>query len=153
MPQKDIVVIFVLTILFIGGLVPITETLAAQRSDALVLVNSASTEYTDFMYYIQPYLDNFGIPYTVVDIVDSNIGTYIEDYAVIIIGQRQIDSDNAYLDITEQAIISAAVNAGTGLVNFDNDLSSDGSTGRYQVRTGYIRFRVCDTFHSFQRSI
>jgi hypothetical protein len=60
------------------------------------------------------------------------VGADIGDYALIIVGHRQLDPSDTYLDATEEGYISAAVTAGTGLVNFDNDLSVGGSTARYQ---------------------
>ena len=104
----------------------------AQRADAIVLVNSASAgAYPDFAHYIKPYLDHFGFAYTTIDVASQPIPANIGDYAVIIVGHRQLDTDGSSLDSTEQGLISAAVNAGTGLVNFDNDLSANGSAGRY----------------------
>jgi hypothetical protein len=105
---------------------------AALSADALVLVNEDSVEYPDFEHYVQPYLDHFGIPYTLLDISDTAVESDLGDYAVIIVGHRQLDPDDMYLDTTEEGYISAAVSAGTGLVNFDNDLSIGGSTPRYQ---------------------
>jgi len=104
----------------------------ATLTDALVLVNSVSPSYIDFQYYIQPYLDNFGVPYTIVDIATTPVGSDVGNYAVIIIGHRQLDAGGTLLDQTEQGYITSAVNAGTGLVNFDNDLSVGGTTPRYQ---------------------
>ncbi|MGD1994877.1 MAG: hypothetical protein PVI59_16915, partial [Anaerolineae bacterium] len=101
-------------------------------ADALVLVNQNSAHYLDFEHYVQPYLDHFGVPYTILDISDAPVSSQLVDYAVLIIGHRQLDPDDVYLDATEEGYISAAVNAGTGLVNFDNDLSIGGSTPRYQ---------------------
>ena len=100
--------------------------------DSLVLVNSTSLHYTDFEHYIQPYLNNFGVSYTTLDISSESIGSDIGDYNLIIVGHRQLDPDDAYLDSTEETTITLAVNAGTGLVNFDNDLSGDGATPRYE---------------------
>ena len=52
-------------------------------TDAVVLVNSASGDYADFQHFIQPYLDHFGVPYTVLDIATQPIGGNIGDYALI----------------------------------------------------------------------
>ncbi len=101
------------------------------RADAVVLVNSTSPDYLDFQHFIQPYLDHFGVPYTVINIAVTPIGATIDEYAVIIIGHRQLDPTGAYLDADEQGYLTSAVNAGTGLVNFDNDLSGDSSLARY----------------------
>ena len=104
----------------------------ADNNEALVLVNSSSDSYADFQHYIQPYLGNFGIPYTVLDIAAQEIDPAISEYAVIIVGHRRLDSDGTYLNATEMSDISNAVSGGTGFVNFDNDLSPDGSIPRYQ---------------------
>ena len=103
---------------------------APVRADAVVLVNSASPAYLDFQHYIQPYLDHFGVPYTVLDIAITPLSAGVGDYALIISGHRQLDLGNAHLDMAGQGYISAAVNDGSGLVSFDNDLSS-GGVGRY----------------------
>ena len=110
------------------------------RADALVVVNSASAEYADFQQLVQPYLDHFGVPYTVLDIAAMEVGAEIENYAVIIVGHRQLDVGELYLDAAEQANITTAVSGGTGLVNFDNDLSADGSTPRYSFVDGIFGF-------------
>jgi len=102
------------------------------RVEAIVLVNSTSGDYSDFEHFVQPYLDHFGIPYTVLDIAVESVGIDIDEDALIIIGHRQLDPAHAFLDSTEECYISAAVSAGTGLVNFDNDLSAGGTTPRYQ---------------------
>src|SRR5438270_350228 len=75
------------------------ETLGATTgADAVVLVNSASAKYSDFRRWIQPYLDNFGVPYTVQDI-STNVSTAsLTNCALIIIGHKQLDTNHAYLD-------------------------------------------------------
>ena len=100
------------------------------RADAIVLVNQSSSSYNDFPRYIKPYLDHFGIPYSVIDIATTALPTNIGDYALIVIGHKSVDPTGGLLDSTEQNLISTAVNAGTGLLNFDSDLA-DGSTPRY----------------------
>ena len=102
------------------------------RTDVLVLVNSASADYSDFQHLVQPYLDNFGVPYVVLDIATSQIPADIGDYSLLIVGHRQIDVDGAYLDSAEQDAIAAAVNQGSGLVNMDNDLWTSAGAPRYQ---------------------
>ncbi len=132
--------IFCLTILT-------ATTLAQSRlANALVLVNSTSTAYyQDFAHLIQPYLAHFGVPHTVLDIATTPVPANIGDYALVIIGHRQIDAGNACaggpcLDSSEQSMLASAINAGTGFVNFDNDLSADGATGRYQFVRDIFNF-------------
>jgi hypothetical protein len=124
-----------------------TTTWAQDRlAQALVLVNSTSTTYyQDFAHYIQPYLDHFGAPYAVLDIATTPLPANVGDYSLVIIGHRQIDTGHASsgvsgLDSSEQALLVSAINAGTGLVNFDNDLSADGATGRYQFVQDIFNF-------------
>ena len=105
---------------------------APRRADTVLLVNSQSAGYADAQHFIRPYLDNFGVPYTVLDVATTPVGPEIGDYALIVIGHRQLDVSHAYLSSAEESYISSAVANGTGLVNFDNDLSPNGSTPRYQ---------------------
>lgn len=126
----DCKVLLVVAALAIGPLAPRPGQAETIGADALVLVNSRSAGYGDFQHFIQPYLDNFGVPYRVQDIATNAPGTNISRYALIIIGHKQIDTTAAYLTAQVQANITAAISNGTGLVNFDSDLGS-GSTGRY----------------------
>lgn len=109
------------------------------RAEAVVLVNSNSTGYTDFAYSIQPYLDHFGVPYTILDIAAAPVPSSLAEYALIIIGHRNLDPARLYLDGTEQSRISTAVFNGTGLVNFDNVLAESG-TPIYSFVQNIFRF-------------
>ena len=100
-------------------------------ADAVVLVNSASAKYLDFRNYLQPYLDHFGVPYSVLDIRTNAVGTNVDHRALIIIGHDQLDPSQVYLDAAAQAVISLAVSNGTGLVNFDSHLSGGGGSSNY----------------------
>ncbi len=99
--------------------------------NAVVLVNSQSTKYSDFQHFIQPYLDNFGFPYVVQDISTNVPSESLTNYAVIIIGHSQLDTNQTFLNGAAQNSISLAVSNGTGLVNFDSNLAN-GTTARYQ---------------------
>jgi hypothetical protein len=105
---------------------------AAQKTDAVVLVNSSSSNYADTQHFIRPYMDNFGIPYAIVDIAKTAIGPEVGNYSLIIIGHARLDPNHAYLSADEEGNLVNAILAGSGLINFDNDLSPDGSSGRYQ---------------------
>jgi hypothetical protein len=100
-------------------------------ADAVVLVNSTSPRYSDFQRYIQPYLENFGVPYVVQNIATNPVGTNLASHALIIIGHRALDTNHLYLNTAAQTIISSAVSNGVGLVNFDTDLAA-GTSPRYQ---------------------
>jgi hypothetical protein len=120
---------------------PLTSVAAAAPvgGNALVLINSASPSGADYATYIRPYLNQFGIPYTELDIASHALPADLSSYAVIIVGQRSLDPGGTLLDASEQAAITAAVHAGAGLVNFDNDLFS-GSTPRYSFINSIFGF-------------
>ena len=107
------------------------RALAQTRADAVLLVNSASPRYADAERMVRPFLDNFGIPYAILDVATTSVGPEIASYAVIVIGHASLDTTGQYLDATEQANITSAVAQGSGLVNFDWDLTADGRSARY----------------------
>src|SRR3954452_13584659 len=105
---------------------------ASLGADAVVLVNSTSPKFLDFQHYIQPYLDNFGVPYTVLDISTNPVPADVGRFAVIIVGHGLLDTNLSHLAGNAQLYLSTAVSNGTGLVNFDNAISIADSTPRYQ---------------------
>ena len=111
--------------------VPAAFDPALQSAGAVVLVNSHSARYLDFQRLVQPYLDNFGVPYSVLDLSTNSAGASISNCAVLIIGHSQIDTNLNYLNPAAQSNLSLAISSGTGLINFDSDLSSNG-VPRYQ---------------------
>jgi len=126
------------TAVILGMGVPVQGQGLAVRAEAVVIVNSASANYQDFSWYVQPYLDHFGVPYTVLDIATTVVSAEIGDYALIVIGHKRLDTDHQYLDTTEQGWISAAVSQGAGLVNFDGVLADAGYAPLYQyIQTVY----------------
>ncbi|MFO1513027.1 MAG: hypothetical protein U1F83_08980 [Verrucomicrobiota bacterium] len=105
---------------------------APVSGEAVVLVNSASGRYLDFRNYLQPYLDHFGLSYRVWDVRTNEVGTNLADFALIVVGHAQLDTNHLYFSPTEQSNLVQAVAAGTGLVNFDFNLSGNGVTTNYQ---------------------
>lgn len=98
---------------------------------AVVLVNSESPGFSEFESYIEPFLKNFGIPYTCIDIATDHVTVEALDCAVIVVGHRGLDVDGAHLDPEEHEALTTAVLNGTGLVNFDGDLADEVGAGRY----------------------
>ncbi len=113
---------------------------ALVRADAVVLVNSASPQFTDFRQHIQPYLDNFGVAYCIQDITTNPPAAAISNYALIIIGHGTLDTNRTYLTAAAQKNISLAVSNGTGLVNFDGTLSTAGGLPIYQYVQDIFNF-------------
>jgi hypothetical protein len=114
-------------------------------ADATVLVNSTSSRFSDFQRWLKPYLDNFGVPYTVQDIATNTVGTNIAQTALIIIGHRQIDTNLLFLNSAAQANLSSAVSNGAGLVNFDTDLFA-ATNHRYQFIQSIFGFGYATDF-------
>src|SRR5208283_636290 len=110
---------------FIFGILLLLLTLTgvpragANNAGAIVLVNSKSAKYLDFAHFLQPYLGNFGVPYTVLDIASNAVTTNLTNYALIIVGHYQLDTNHAYLNAAGQSNISWAVSNGVGFVSFD----------------------------------
>jgi len=134
-----IIAIFCLSA-FLGTPQPVHAQAAVLRSDALVLVNSASPNYADFQTYVQPYLDQFGVPYSTLDISSTPVPVDLGSYALIIIGHRQLDTAGTLLDASEQQIITNAVNAGTGLVSFDSNLADGNNVPYYSFEQSIFAF-------------
>lgn len=87
-------------------------------SKALVIVNSASTTYySEYVLYIKPYLDWFGIPYESCDINSMSLPT-LDNYSIIILGHRNIYPSGGY-PITE---LETAIASGAGLCSLDPHL-------------------------------
>ena len=101
------------------------------RAQALVVVDSRSDAADDFGRLVGPYLDHFGVPFSVADLARGHLPANLPAYALIVIGHRGLAAAGGF-DGSDQAALSAAVERGTGLVNFDNDLWSDGRL-RYAV--------------------
>jgi hypothetical protein len=87
-----------------------------QSNKAIVLVNSNMTNYFDFTDYIEPYLENFGIPYEVCDLKTSSLPT-LQNYGIIIFGHPSVYQSNYPITALENAISS-----GVGLCSFDAHL-------------------------------
>ena len=83
---------------------------------AIIVVNSESSYYQDFVKYIEPYFQNFGIPY---DIVDVKLETLPEfnQYAIIIFGHRNVFESEYPISQLELSISN-----GIGLYSFDPNL-------------------------------
>jgi len=140
MSRKRVLFNGLLAVVLIIAVLPIAlwpQPVAAQEipADAVVLVNSTSAGYGDFQHYIQPYLDNFGVPYTVHDVAAAPVTEETVERALIIVGHNGLDEAGAYLDAAEQDAISAAVFAGAGLVNFDRLLADSSHVPHY----GYVQ--------------
>ncbi|NOS69733.1 MAG: hypothetical protein HOP33_07370 [Verrucomicrobia bacterium] len=134
MSMKDALARFarpLVTVLLTILAMPVASRADVVSADALVIVNSDSTRYLDFRNNIQPYLDNFGVPYSVLDLKTNTVTTDITQHALIIIGHREIDPNHNRIDTSAQNILSLSVSNGTGLVNFDCALSSNGVSPNY----------------------
>lgn len=87
-----------------------------QTGNVLVILNSSSPSYGEGRYYLLPYLNHFGVPYTTIDLKKEKLPADLNRYALLILAHKQID-----LGVKEELrpVISKAVEKGTGLVSFD----------------------------------
>ncbi|MCS6847855.1 MAG: hypothetical protein RMN52_09090 [Anaerolineae bacterium] len=86
---------------------------------ALVLINSISSNVQDAWHYVVPYLNHFGVPYTVVDLLHVPLPTNVTDYALVIIAHARFDPAGRRLSFADRQVLIQAVTAGVGLVSFD----------------------------------
>jgi hypothetical protein len=97
--------------------VTVTDQQATNNSNkALVIVNSGSANYQDYVTYIKPYLDNFGIPYDECNINSTSL-PQLTDYAILIFGHKNVYSSGYPI-----SQIEASISNGVGLYSFDPHL-------------------------------
>jgi hypothetical protein len=130
----------VLGVLAVLGAMAVGTRASANNAGAVVLVNSQSAKFPDFQHFVQPYLGNFGVPYTVLDISSNAVGPALTNYALIIIGHAQLDTNNVFLNAAAQNNLASAVSNGTGLVNFDNVLSGVSNAPLYSFEQTIFGF-------------
>jgi hypothetical protein len=109
-----------------------TFSSAQEKVDTIIIVNSISPSFSDFNHYIEPYVKHFGLPYKLLDVASQSISTDISNYALIVVGHRLLDPTGGYVSSAESANITAAIQSGVGIVNFDNQLTVSETIPRYQ---------------------
>jgi len=91
---------------------------ASPSCNALVLVNSTSADYLNYIHYLKPYLDQFGIPYKVIDLKTIPYNSVnFNNYSVIIPGHNVILNDTDYPAYVNQ--LAEAIHNGVGICSFD----------------------------------
>ena len=125
---------------------PITVIVGPPSGKALVMVNSTSAYYNDYLNYVKPYLDNFGIPYDVWNVSGSETFDF-SNYSVIIFGHNRVYESGYPL-----TNLYNALNQGVGLYSFDPHLFDTNSnfslTGSYSpVTSNQILINVYPTVH------
>ncbi len=107
--------LFILSIFFILSS-SILGIKSYQNSNVLVITNSSSPGFSNARTYLIPYLEHFGLPYSIVDVAKTNDLKSLNNYALIIIAHKQIKTK---LDKSIKQTILNAVSSGVGLVSFD----------------------------------
>lgn len=118
-----------------------------QLAEAVVLVNSESADYADFLIYIKPYLDHLDIGYKTTDISRENITGKIKSYALVILGHRNLDTPNSRLKAAAQKLLLDAVKNGTGLLSFETNLGPENKCS-YKLLRDIFGFSVKGTAHT-----
>lgn len=90
----------------------------SHNRNALVMFNSGSAAYYfNYVDFIKPYLDWFGIPYDTYDANSAEPLPNLSDYALIIMSHREV-----YTDTYPLTQLQTAISGGTGLYSFDPHL-------------------------------
>ena len=92
--------------------------------NALVIVNSQSDRARAAEDLLRPYLDHFGVPYEVVDLLLTPLPANLSDYPLLILAHDQLDPDGKRLGGLGFNLLREAVQTGSGMVSFDSQLSS-----------------------------
>jgi hypothetical protein len=140
--MKNIRFIFVsiFTLFFLYG-----SLNAESLVNTLVVIDSNSPEVMKAQQMLMPYLDHFGLPYSVLDVNKQELPASVGNCPLIIIGHDKIARRNkAFLDKL-QRFTQQAVDKGCGIVSFDKQIpgffsgnSSEGQPEKTEVKA--IRF-------------
>jgi hypothetical protein len=98
----------------------------------LVLANQASASWREVREMILPYLDHFGIPYTLVNLMKDPFPDSPGDYPLILVAR-------GILGERDQQKLLASTQAGTGLVVFDSGFEISGEIEVNGKKNGEMR--------------
>jgi len=103
----------------------------------LVLVNSGSPAYQDGMQIVLPYLDHFGVPYRIIDLMYTPLPVDVAEQALVVVAHRQRDMDGRRLGDGGKRALIDAFQHGCGYVSFDPLLfdSADAAKSGHLSRT------------------
>ena len=90
---------------------------ASGSRNVLVVINPHSGDYSDYIRYIKPYLNNFGVPCREVDATGLTDMSVFGDCALILIAHRGALTCKARGEAVKA--MEESVKNGTGLVSFD----------------------------------
>ena len=68
-----------------------------QTMNTLVLVNSGQPEYHQGRVFVLPYLEHFGVPCDVVDLLHQPLPIDANRYPLVILAHPNLDPGNAWL--------------------------------------------------------
>ncbi len=105
----------ILTVLVLFTTVIDCKAQKENHSNVLVILNSLSPNYSMGKTYLIPYLDHFGLPYSIIDIAKKKLPKQLSKYELIIVGHKQIELSVESI----KPFIIDAVNTGSGLISFD----------------------------------
>lgn len=95
------------------------------RLETLVLTNSVTPKFRQALELVIPYLDHFGVPYTLVDLLHDPLPAALADYPLILFAHPGVDARGVALGANGRSRLRDAVRSGCGLVSFDPDLAND----------------------------
>ena len=126
MNLRNLLSAFFVLLILLGAASSLSNAAAPPEREAgcLVLVNSQSPDYKDFENLLEPYLIQFGVPYAVRDISKAAAGTGADQYALIVVGHRDLDAPRRFFTPVEEQRLLEALKAGTGMLSFDGLLAA-----------------------------
>jgi hypothetical protein len=88
----------------------------------LVLINSGTATISDAREIVLPYLEHFGIPYDLLDVMHAPLPPDLADRPLLVVAQRDFDGRGRRLGRAGRRTVHEAVEQGVGLVSFDATL-------------------------------
>jgi hypothetical protein len=89
------------------------------RLETLILTNSASPGWRTAYELVLPQLEHLGLPGQVIDLLHTPLPADLDEYALIVIAQPELDANGWRLGKMGRTCLMDAIRQGTGLVSFD----------------------------------
>ncbi len=107
-----------------------------QMRRTLVLVNSGTPLYREARELVLPYLDHFGIPFDLLDVLHAPLPPDLDTRPLIVVAQPGLDMRGRRLGASGVRLLREAVERGVGLVSFDPELALLGARAPSSQRRG-----------------
>lgn len=96
----------------------------SQTLNALILVNSGSPDYAEGIERVIMYMEHFGVPYDLIDVLHEPLEKSLNIRPLIFLAHPRLDHTGSRFGSRGRAALHEALRQGTGVVSFDPSLSA-----------------------------